>query len=59
MSNNTWLHKGTGVIAKPLAETSITLNHTTTELLIVGITAAAIMVKGMPDWLNISTFKYF
>ena len=50
MSYNTWIHKVSRVMVKPLANTPITPNHLTTGRLFFGLAAAACFMPGDFSW---------
>lgn len=50
MSYNTWIHKVSRVMVKPLANTPVTPNHLTTGRLLFGLAAAACFTAGEFSW---------
>ncbi len=51
MSHNTWAHRiARTVIVKPLARTTVRPNQVTTLRLVVGLSAAACLAVGTPEW---------
>lgn len=51
MSHNTWAHRvARTLIVKPLARTAVRPNQVTTVRLLVGLSAAACLTVGTPEW---------
>ncbi len=58
MSYNTWIHKVSRVMVKPLVNTPVTPNHLTTGRLLVGLAAAGCFVFNETNWNLIGAFCF-